>query len=210
MATTYTTNYHLGKQTDHGDKFDMSVITDNMDIIDAQMKTNNRIGDYCIPQTVEHLITSSDISLFHSGIMYGQFSTDATGLTTSRYGILRAYNYRPDVTDVLYIIQVLELPDIGTILMRRKDYSWSAWYQATEYKSYSHDTITSASLVNFKEGVIGGVLSTDITGGANDIDGIVRAYHTTSLLESIQIAEAVDGTRKTRYWLTGTTWSAWV
>ena len=40
MATTYTTNYNLGKQTDHTDKFDMNVITDNMDIIDEQMKEN--------------------------------------------------------------------------------------------------------------------------------------------------------------------------
>lgn len=40
MATTYTTNYHLGMQTDTSDKFDMSVITDNMLIIDNQMKQN--------------------------------------------------------------------------------------------------------------------------------------------------------------------------
>ena len=40
MATTYTPNYNLGKQTDPNDNFDMSVITANMDTIDAQMKTN--------------------------------------------------------------------------------------------------------------------------------------------------------------------------
>lgn len=40
MATTYTTNYNLGKQTDHADKFDMSILTDDMDIIDEQMKEN--------------------------------------------------------------------------------------------------------------------------------------------------------------------------
>ena len=40
MSTTYTTNYHLGKQTDTSDTFDMSVITDNMDIIDSQMAAN--------------------------------------------------------------------------------------------------------------------------------------------------------------------------
>ena len=40
MATTYTPNYHLGKQTDPNDNFDMSVITANMDTIDSQMKTN--------------------------------------------------------------------------------------------------------------------------------------------------------------------------
>lgn len=40
MSTTYTTNYHLGKQTDINDNFNMTVITDNMDIIDGQMKAN--------------------------------------------------------------------------------------------------------------------------------------------------------------------------
>lgn len=40
MSTTYTTNYNLGKQTNTSDTFDMSVITDNMDIIDSQMAAN--------------------------------------------------------------------------------------------------------------------------------------------------------------------------
>lgn len=40
MSTTYTTNYHLGKQTDTSDNFNMSVITDNMDVIDGVLKTN--------------------------------------------------------------------------------------------------------------------------------------------------------------------------
>jgi len=35
MSTTYTTNYHLGKQEDTSDNFNMSVITDNMDTIDS-------------------------------------------------------------------------------------------------------------------------------------------------------------------------------
>lgn len=37
MATTYTTNYNLGKQENHADKFDMDVITDNADKIDAAL-----------------------------------------------------------------------------------------------------------------------------------------------------------------------------
>ena len=41
MATTYTPNYHLGKQEDRSDKFLMSVITDNMDIIDEQLKATD-------------------------------------------------------------------------------------------------------------------------------------------------------------------------
>ena len=41
MATTYTPNYHLGKQEDRSDKFLMSVITENMDIIDEQLKATD-------------------------------------------------------------------------------------------------------------------------------------------------------------------------
>jgi len=37
MSTTYTSNYNLGKQEDHADKFDMSVITENMDKIDTAL-----------------------------------------------------------------------------------------------------------------------------------------------------------------------------
>ena len=41
MATTYTPNYHLGKQEDRSDKFLMQVITKNMDIIDEQLKSTD-------------------------------------------------------------------------------------------------------------------------------------------------------------------------
>lgn len=37
MSTTYTPNYNLGKQEDHTDKFDMSVITENMDKLDTAL-----------------------------------------------------------------------------------------------------------------------------------------------------------------------------
>ena len=37
MAVTYTENYHLGKQENTADKFGMSVITQNMDVIDAEL-----------------------------------------------------------------------------------------------------------------------------------------------------------------------------
>lgn len=37
MSTTYTPNYNLGKQEDHSDKFDMSVIAENMDKIDTAL-----------------------------------------------------------------------------------------------------------------------------------------------------------------------------
>ena len=48
MSTTYTTNYHLGKQEDTSDNFNMSVITDNMDTIDSVLGSNSSItGSAC-------------------------------------------------------------------------------------------------------------------------------------------------------------------
>ena len=43
MATTYTSNYNLGKQEDKNDNFSMDVITENMDKLDAALmsKENN-------------------------------------------------------------------------------------------------------------------------------------------------------------------------
>ena len=37
MSTTYTPNYNLGKQEDHADKFDMSVLTENADKLDTAL-----------------------------------------------------------------------------------------------------------------------------------------------------------------------------
>lgn len=58
MATTYTENFHLGKQENHADKFSMDVITSNMDIIDAQMKENadnidSKIGTGDVDDTLD-------------------------------------------------------------------------------------------------------------------------------------------------------------
>lgn len=40
MATTYTSNYNLGKQEDKNDNFSMDVITENMDKIDAALSSH--------------------------------------------------------------------------------------------------------------------------------------------------------------------------
>lgn len=47
MAVTYTENYNLGKQENHADKFDMSVITENMNKIDKALsgKVNAEEGE---------------------------------------------------------------------------------------------------------------------------------------------------------------------
>ena len=68
-------------------------------------------------------------------------------------------------------------------------------------------TIDNTALADFFEGTIAGELAAEITGGSAQA-GVVRAYMTGSD-ESIQIAEAIDGTRKTRYY-SSLTWSSWV
>lgn len=68
-------------------------------------------------------------------------------------------------------------------------------------------TITSASLETTFEGTIAGELDTDITGGSSAIGGVVRTYKYSNT-DAIQIAEAIDGTRVTRYFA-GSTWSSW-
>lgn len=41
MSTTYTQYYNLGKQEDHADKFDMSIITENADKLDAALHAHD-------------------------------------------------------------------------------------------------------------------------------------------------------------------------
>ena len=67
-------------------------------------------------------------------------------------------------------------------------------------------TIDNVALATFYEGTITGELAAEIT-GSSALAGVVRAYKTSST-DSIQIAEAIDGTRVTRYY-TSSAWSSW-
>ena len=67
-------------------------------------------------------------------------------------------------------------------------------------------TIDNTALAEFYEGTITGELDAEIT-GSSALAGVVRAYKTSST-DSIQIAEAIDGTRVTRYY-TSSAWSSW-
>ena len=91
---------------------------------------------------------------------------------------------------------------IDTILKAQQD-GLSAVTPTTD----TTQTIDNAYLATMLEGIVAGELDTEITGGASAMNGIVRAYKTSST-DSIQIAEAIDGTRKTRYY-TSSTWSSW-
>lgn len=70
----------------------------------------------------------------------------------------------------------------------------------------AESTIDNTALAAFFEGTMTGELAAEIT-GSSALAGVVRAYKTSST-DSIQIAEAIDGTRVTRYY-TSSTWSSW-
>lgn len=67
-------------------------------------------------------------------------------------------------------------------------------------------SIDNTALAAFFEGTMTGELAAEIT-GSSALAGVVRAYKTSST-DSIQIAEAIDGTRVTRYY-TSSAWSSW-
>ena len=73
-------------------------------------------------------------------------------------------------------------------------------------KTDTSQTIDNTYLATMLEGTVAGELAAEITGGSAAA-GVVRAYKTSST-DSIQIAEAIDGTRKTRYY-TSSAWSSW-
>ena len=57
MATTYTSNYNLGKQEDKNDNFSMDVITENMDKIDAALSS------HALDTNNPHDVTKAQIGL---------------------------------------------------------------------------------------------------------------------------------------------------
>ena len=216
MATTYTTNYHLGRQTDHGDKFDMDVITDDMDIIDAQMKANADAAAVSNPQILNDYITADDIRFLYSGVRTGVFNMPNIGILSvpgSSYqpGVIRAYLIEAFQESNGKTMQILELGYAGKVFMRyhvATSGSWDPWQELTEVYKISSSTIDNTALEDFHHGTMAGLLDTGITGAGSDIYGIVRAYE-MGTLEYMQVAEAVDGTRKTRQY-TSLAWTSWI
>ncbi|WP_294750034.1 hypothetical protein [uncultured Ruminococcus sp.] len=214
MSTSYTSNYNLGKQLNHGDKFDMSVITDNMDIIDRQMKENADTAAIGCPEIIDGYITSEDIEFLKNGTVTGVFNIPNIGILTpvpgSSYqpGILRAYTMQSSSESGNKLMQILELAEVGMVFVRYHDTtSWGNWKEITEIYRQTTTLIDNSLLSEFYHGTYAGQLATEVTGAANTMYGIVRAYKMATM-EYMQIAEAADGTRRTRY-CSGTTWGAW-
>lgn len=80
MGTTYTDNYGLAKQENHNDKFDMSIITENMDAIDgilAEKADKDKVLNLSSP--AETISDNDDIDNY---ILNGQYSSIGADLTT--------------------------------------------------------------------------------------------------------------------------------
>ena len=93
MSTTYTTNYHLGKQEDTSDNFNMSVITDNMDTIDSVLGNKSDKSTTYTKAEVDTALggkqnTISDLSTIRSGAALGATAVQpetGKGLSTNDY-----------------------------------------------------------------------------------------------------------------------------
>lgn len=80
MSITYTENYHLGMQEDHADKFNMNVITGNMEIID-QVLSNKADADIVPSLPAATLLIQTDDDL-NEYIEDGQYSSSGADIST--------------------------------------------------------------------------------------------------------------------------------
>lgn len=104
MATTYTTNYNLGKQENHADKFDMDVITDNADKIDEALTAKaDKSTTYTKTEVDTALsgkqatLTTEQLAAVNSGIT----STDVEQIETNKNNIL--YNQAMGVKNLVKV-----------------------------------------------------------------------------------------------------------
>lgn len=115
MATTYTEKFHLGMQTDTSDKFDMSVITDNMPIIDTALSKT-------VP-AISSTIDNAALENIGEGVVTGVISAEITG-DSDMYGIVRAYSVNAELAAYMQICELWN----GTRLTRHYlNGSWSSW-----------------------------------------------------------------------------------
>ena len=169
MATTYTANYHLGKQTDHTDKFSMQVITDNMDTIDTQMKANADAAAAVTPSVESSDITTASIATFYEGTKAGKLSTEISGTASQIYGVVRAY--KVSSTDAIQIVDGAD----GT--HRTRYYTSGAW---GEWLYTINPTIVSGAPPLTYTGSGNPIIDWEITGAAGGVGDAVSSdniYH---------------------------------
>lgn len=123
MATTYTTNYNLGKQENHADKFDMDVITDNADKIDAAL-TGLQSGI----DGKQDALSSEQLAAVNSGIT--EEDVTQIGVNKNNISLCKAFtdNANIDSNRKLYISATEPTGDIP---------DGSTWIDGKTIKEYS-------------------------------------------------------------------------
>lgn len=125
MSTTYTEYYNLGKQEDTSDKFDMSVITADMDAIDTALH-NNAVAIATVKADISStVITDTVLEDITDAVLVGTIDSSIHG-TFDTPGIVRSYTLDDTESAEVYM-QIAEFID-GT--RKTRSYSsgtWSAW-----------------------------------------------------------------------------------
>lgn len=156
MATTYTTNYNLGKQENHADKFDMDVITDNADKIDAALtELQSGIDDKQAALTTEQLaavnsgVTSTDVAqigLNKNNIL--SLDEEANALANNdRKNIITLYSF-PMIVGGVTITQDL---DTGELV-----FNGTASGTGFHYAYIGNAAIESGKMYGFVDSLYGG------------------------------------------------------
>lgn len=128
MATTYTTNYNLGKQENHADKFDMDVITDNADKIDAALTDKADKSTTYTKTEVDTALSGKQATLTTeqlAAVNSGVDSTKVAQIETNKNNILKFHN----IADVYFS----ETEPTGTIPLQ------SYWISSTGVHVYGDD-----------------------------------------------------------------------
>lgn len=138
MATTYTTHYSLGKQEDTADKFDMSVITSDMDSIDTILYNKQDVLTTAQQNAVDSGITADILSTIKptkvtstitslyleditTAVLVGTIDSAIHG-TDDTFGVVRSYAYTNNK-----IIQIAEFCDGGRKTRYLEGGIWSNW-----------------------------------------------------------------------------------
>lgn len=130
MATTYTSNYNLGKQEDKNDNFSMNVITENMDKIDAALSSHE------LDVNNPHDVTKTQIGLDNVVNVDTTTTANITDSTDKRF-VSDAAKYKLTATTKTIIAEITDT--IETL-----NWSATAPYTQNITLSVAGHTITDA------------------------------------------------------------------
>lgn len=143
MGITYTTNYNLGKQEDLSDKFLMSVITNDMDIIDTTLYNKqdtltstqlDAVNSGITADIVSNITTTIStvnidntvLATMYSGTICGVIDATIYNGNDDAYGIVRAYTLDDTAGNEVYM-QIAEFFDNTSKTRLYSNNAWSVW-----------------------------------------------------------------------------------